>query len=265
MIAKEIMKNSFIKVDKNDTISKLIGKFQVSKKTEAVVLDGKKYAGIVCKRKLLKSGLRAYEEKIRHAVMKPAVLNGGESLEKAAALMYASDVHMLPVVKGNMVKGVVYAIDVLKNLIPIIGEKRISEVSEGKVVAFDQHMEIKKAMKLMRYKKIDRAPIVNGRNKLMGIISIIDLMLKHEMFPIKRSGGKNIRMAVSSPGKQKESSSIYAIHDATLDVVTVMMEDRVKTAIRLMSKNSISDVVIVDEFHTPAGIVTIKDLLKLFR
>lgn len=264
MIARNIMKNSFIKVDKNDTISKLIGKFQTSKKQNAVVLDGKNYAGIVSKRKFLKAKLRAYEEKIRHVVMKPAVLKGGESLEKVAALMYTSDVHMLPVMKNNKVLGVVYAIDVLKNLIPSIGEKRVSEVSDGKVVAFDQRMEIRKAMKLMRYKKIDRAPIVNGRNKLMGIISIVDLILKFEMFPGKRLGGKNIARPLSSPGKQKEASSVYVIHDATVDVVTVMMDDRLKTAIRLMSKNNISDVVIVDESYMPAGIVTIKDLLKLF-
>lgn len=264
MIAKDVMKTNFIAVDKNDVISKLIGKFQVSKKTEAVVLDGKKYSGIVSKRKMLNKQLRIYEEKVKKLVMKPAVLTGGEDLAKVASLMNLSDVHMLPVIKGGMVKGVVYAIDVLKGLLPLLGERKVSDVSKGKVIAFDQHTEINKAMKLMRYRKIDRAPIVNGRNKLMGIISIVDLILKYSMFPIKRSGGKNIRQAKSSPGKERESSSVYVIHDATVDVVTATMDDRIKTVIGLMAKNNISDVVVIDEFNQPAGIVTIKDILKLF-
>jgi len=264
MIAKNIIKNSFIKVDKNDTISKLIGKFQTSKKHNAIVLDGKNYVGIVSKRKLMKTKIRASEEKIKHILTKPAVLKGGESIEKVAALMYTSDVHMLPVVKNKKVAGVIYAMDVIKALLPKIAEKRVSEVSSGRVVAFDQHMEIKKAMKMMRYKKIDRAPIVNKRNKLMGIISIVDLILKFEMFHGRRQGGKNTSNPLSSPGKQKEAASVYVIHEATIDVVTVMMQDRVKTAVRLMSKNNISDVVIIDPTHIPTGIITIKDLLKLF-
>ena len=264
MIAKEIMNANFISVDKKDVISKLIGKFQVSKKSNAVVLDKKKYAGIVSKRKLLNARLRIEEEKIGKITTKPAVLTGGESLEKVASLMNLSDVHMLPVVKSGDVKGVVFAIDVLKGLLPLLGERKVSDVSKAKCVSFDQHTKINEAIKMMRYRKIDRAPIVNGRNKLMGIISIVDLILKFSMFPGRRPGGKNIRQAKSSPGKEKETSSVYAIHEATIDVVTAAMDNKLKAVISLMSKNKISDVVIVDDYYTPVGIVTIKDILKLF-
>jgi len=264
MIVKEIMKNNFITIDQNKVISKLIGKFKTSKKHNAIILDGKNYAGIVCKRKLLNAKLRVEEEKIKKILMRPAVLNGDESLEKVASLMNSSDVHILPVVKNKKVTGVVYAIDILKNLLPLIGEKKVSEISKQKCTSFDQHTKINEAMKIMRFKKIDRAPIVNAKHKLMGIISTVDLFLKFSMFPGNRKGGSNISQSLSSPGKEKEASSIYVIHEATVDVVTATMKDRLKIVVKLMSDNKISDVVIVDDSYAPIGIVTIKDILKLF-
>jgi len=156
LIAKDVMRTDFIKVDKEDTISRLIGKFQTTKKSQAVILDGKKYAGIVSKRKMLKSKIKPAEQKIRNIAMKPATLTGGETLEKAASLMNLSDVHMLPVIKAGMVKGVVYAIDLLKGLLPLVGAMKVSDVSRGKVVAFDYHIEVGKAINLMRLRNIDK-------------------------------------------------------------------------------------------------------------
>ncbi len=264
MISADLIKKDFISIDKEDPISKLIGKFRVSKKAEAIVLDGKKYAGITSKRKMLKSRIRAYEEKVKGLIMKPSVLSGSESLGKTAQLMNSSDVHMLPVVKNNAVKGVVYAIDVLKNLVPVIGEKRVSDVSKGKVISIDEHTSISQTMNIMRMRKIDRAPLVNARNKLSGIVSIVDLVLKYSIFPVKRAGGSRIPESRSTPQKERDSSTIPVIHDATVDVVTVMRDCRIKTVIKLMIENRISDVVVIDEYSQPIGIITFKDLLKLF-
>jgi len=264
MIANDLAKANFISIDKDETISRLIGKFQTSKKTAAIVLDGKKYLGIICKRKFLRARMPVYEEKIKHVVMKPAVLNGSESLEKTAKLLCDSDVHMLPVVKRGIPVGVVYAIDVLKNLKSKFDKRKIKDLSKGKVIALDQHTEIKKALSIMRQRKIDRAPLVNAKNKLSGIISIYDLLMKYAMFPVKRAGGNNIRESKSSMSKQRESSSVYVIHEATADVITVTNDDSVKNAIDLMSNNKISSVVVIDEYNQPAGIITIKDLLLQF-
>lgn len=264
MIAKDLMKTSFIKVDKEDTISKLIGKFRLSHKTEAVVLDKKKFIGIVSKKKMLKSRVNVSEAKVRHLVWKVAVLNGEEGIAKAAKLMVASDVHMLPVVKKGIVEGVVYAIDVAKQLDPALKEKRISDVVRKHITAFDRTTEIGKVINIMRLKNIHRAPIVSSRRKLVGIVSIIDLLLKYSIFPAKRPGGKNIREAKSSTEKERDLVCLPIINEASMDVVTARKEDRIKTAIMLMEKNKISDVVIVDDYHEPVAIITVRDILKLF-
>lgn len=266
MLAKEVMRTDFVKVDKEDVVSKLIGKFRLSKKTEAVVLDKKRYAGIVSKRKMLKSRMRADKTKIKHLLWKVSVLNGGEDIKKVALLMNASDVHMLPVVKQGLVQGVVYAIDVVKQLDNGQKEKRAGDVLRRRIIAFDENTPIGKVINVMHLQKINRAPIVNEQSKLVGIVSIVDLFLKYTMFPMQRPGGKNIRESPfrSSPGKERDLVSLPIMNEVTPDVVTATKQDRIKTMIALMEKNSISDVVIVDGYNEPVGIITIKDLLKLF-
>jgi CBS domain-containing protein len=264
MIAKDLLKTNFVKVDKEDTISKLIGNLKRAKKTEAVVLDGKKYIGVVCKRKLLRSRRNVNEEKVRKIIIKPAVLHGGESVEHVAALMNSSDVHMLPVVNKGFVEGVIYAVDVLKHLDEHVTEKKASEFLKGKVIAFHEDTEIGKAMHDMRERKIDRAPVVNEQSKLVGIVSIIDLALKYSIFPMERMGGKNIREAKSSTAKERAISELPVENELTPDVVTAKPNDRIKTVVKLMAEHDISCVVIVDDFNEPVGIITIKDILKLF-
>ena len=264
MIANDIVRSDFIKIDKEDTVSRLIGKFRLSKRTEAVVLDGKKYVGIVSKRKMIKSRIRADEAKIKHLTWKVSVLNGSEDIKKVAMLMRNSDVHMLPVVKKGLLKGVVYAIDVVKQLDPETKEKRVSDVVRGRVIAFDENTEVGKVMNVMHLRKIDRAPIVNKRNKLIGVVSISDLLTKYSVFPMKRPGGDNMREAKSSPGKERDLVCLPIINETNPSVVTAASEDRIKAIISLMEENRISDVVIVDEYKEPAAIITLKNLLGLF-
>lgn len=264
MLAKDVVRSDFVKIDKEDTISSLIGKLRLSKKTEAVVLDGKRYAGVVCKKKLIKSRMRVHEEKIRRVVAKPAVLNGGEDIKKVAKLMNASDIHMLPLVKKGIVEGVVYAIDVVKQLDASAKEKRISDILRQEIIAFDENTPVGNIINVMHLRKISRAPIVNEQSKLVGIVSVVDLLLRYSIFPARRPGGKNIREAKSSPGKERDLVCLPIINECTTEVVTASSKERIKTVILLMEKNNISDVVIVDEYNEPTGIITIKDLLKLF-
>ena len=264
MIAKDILKTDFVKIDKEDTISKLIGRLTRAEATEAVVLDGKIYYGVVCKRKLLKSRRNVSEEKVKKIVTKPAVLTGSEDAKKVCRLMYDSDVHILPIVKKGLVEGVVYALDAIKNVDTKEKERKSAMFVKGKVIAFDENTEVSKVMHEMRERKIDRAPIVNKLSKLVGIVSIVDLALKYSIFPMERIGGKNIREAMSSTAKERAIAALPVINEVTTDVVTVEAGDRIKTAIKLMRENNVSCVVIVDEFNEPVGMITIKDILKLF-
>jgi len=106
--------------------------------------------------------------------------------------------------------------------------------------------------------------IASEMNKITGVVSAIDVVLKYSIFPMKRPGGHNIRGRKSSPGKPRDLVSLPIVNETTTDVVTASPGDRVKKIISLMEEEKISDVIIADDFNEPAGIITIKDLLKLF-
>jgi len=264
MIAKEIMSSNFISIEQDEPISRLIGKFRQSKMTEAVVLAKGKYAGVVGKRKSLKSRLNADKAKVKNLVLHVAVLDGKEEIAKVAELMNSSDVHMLPVVKNGTVEGVVYALDVISQLPDIAREKRISDVMSAKVVSFDENTGVSKAMSVMHLQKIDRAPVVDKHGRVIGVVSVVDLMLKYSIFPPRRAGGKNLKEPTDSPGKPRELSLLPVINEATPNVTTAKKDDRVKLVVSLMESNRISDVIITDENQEPIGIITLKDLLRLF-
>jgi CBS domain-containing protein len=89
-------------------------------------------------------------------------------------------------------------------------------------------------------------------------------LTKYLIFPLKRPGGKNIRNYKSSPGKERDLMCLPISNEANPDVVAAGKDARIKTIISLMDKNDVSDVVIVDDYNEPVGIVTLKNLLKLF-
>ena len=264
MIADEILKTDFVKIGKNETVSRLIGKLKKTHHSEAVVVDKKKFVGVVSKRKMLKSRMRASETKVSKLSVKVSVLNGGENLERVAKLMAASDVHILPVVEKGMLKGVVHAIDVIKEISGSVEAIKAFAAFGGKIIAFDEDTEIGKVMNVMHLKKIDRAPIVDGRSKLVGIVSITDLFTKYSIFPMKRPGGKNIRGAKSSPGKERDMMCLPISNEMNHDVVSAEKDTRIKKIISIMDKKKVSDVILVNDFNEPIGIVTMKNLLKLF-
>lgn len=267
MNAEDIMENSFVKVDKEDVLSKLIGKLIKSKKNEAVILDGKKYYGVMDKRKLLKSRRDVSEEKVKNISKKPAVLKGDESLKDISLLMYDSDSHMLPVVNKGSLKGVVHAIDVLKNMGSIdssLMDNKVMDFVKRKVIAFEEDAEIGKVMQAMREENIDHAPIINSHHKLVGIVSTIDLFLKFMKFPKVRDGSKSIKLDKFDTGKKVKVLSLPIINEATTDVVTLEKHDRIKTVISFMDRHDVSSIVIINDFNEPISLVSITDILRIF-
>ena len=264
MIANDILKTEFIKIGKSDTISKLIGKLKKTHHSEAIVVDKKKYVGVVSKRKMLKSRIRTSEAKVSKLAVKVSVLNGRENLEKVAKLMSSSDIHILPVVEKGILKGVVHAIDVIKEISGHVNAIKAFAAFGGKIIAFDEDTNLGKVMNVMRLKKIDRAPVVDGRSKLVGVVSITDLLTKYLIFPLKRPGGNNIRESQSSPGRDRDLMSLPISNETSLNVVSAKKDIRIKGIISLMDKKKVSDVILVDDYNEPVGIVTLKNLLKLF-
>ena len=96
MIAKEVMRKDFIRVDKSMTISKLIGKLRNKKDDAALVFDNKKLLGIVTRSAMVNSKLETTSENINKIIWHVPHLHLKTDITDIATLMFHSGSRILP-------------------------------------------------------------------------------------------------------------------------------------------------------------------------
>src|SRR3989344_1273671 len=77
----ELMNVDFPRVDVNDSFSELLGVMRKWKRHWAVVMDGKKYVGMVDKKWLRRSRIDVEKMKVRHCVASVPRLSLGDTLK----------------------------------------------------------------------------------------------------------------------------------------------------------------------------------------
>ena len=106
-----IIRTDFLRIDKKGSLSEMIGKLKQSNKRFGLVFDGKKYAGIVERKSLLKARLNAQETKIAKYLTKAPLLNEHANIIETAYLMYNSNLDFVPVERQGEIIGVIEAKD----------------------------------------------------------------------------------------------------------------------------------------------------------
>lgn len=267
MIAKELISKDYVKVDQNDTISKLIGALKRKNEKSAVVLNGDKYTGVINKRLLIKTKLDPSVMKVKRIIEKVPVLNGDESVQKTARLMYAADSHILPVVQKDMILGVIKSIDLI-DLIrkdKVLSNKKAKDVmGTKKLITVKEDDRLGKAIEIMKEQKVNRIPVVDADGNLMNVVSVADFMFN---YLIKQQGksdtGTGIKKVKTRGFKEKIDLNGFPIQSiGSIDAVDAKPENSVSNIIEIMKENNISSVVLTENKRIK-GIITKRDLLKL--
>ncbi len=267
MIAKDILTTNYAKIDKNAAISELIGELIRKKQKAAVVFDKKKYVGITTKRLLLKTKFDPAELKVNKVIEKVPTLTGKEDLTEVARLLYTADAPCLPVIEKGQIIGIVKSIDVVNNLPQEEKNKKVNEIMTLEPIIIKENDRTGKAIEIMRENKVSRIPIVDDKGDILNITSITDFLEKHHiMLQGKSEQGVKSTGAEGSTGFSGEHKDMHAfpIKNITSPItITGKENDSVSNVINTMNEFEISSLVIVKE-NKPIGIITIRDLLKLF-
>jgi CBS domain-containing protein len=267
MIAKDIITTDYAKIDKNAAISELIGELIRTKQKAAVVFDKNKYIGITTKRLLLKTKIDPAKLKVNKVIEKVPTLTGKEDLTEAARLLYTADAPILPIIEKGQVIGIIKSIDVINNLPQEEKNKKVNQIMTLTPITIKENDRTGKAIEIMRENKVSRIPIVDDKGDLLSITSITDFIEKHHiMLQGKAEQGVKSTGAAGSTGFSGEHKDMHAfpIKNITSPItITGKESDSVSNVINTMNEFNISSLVIVKE-NKPVGIVTIRDLLKLF-
>jgi CBS domain-containing protein len=102
-------------------------------------------------------------------------------LDEAAELMRASNVGALPVVEGDRLLGVITDRDIVVRAIAHgddPSQTTVGETMTSNGVASCEEHPIERAMGLMSEHQVRRLPVVDGEQRLVGMVSLGDLSLR---------------------------------------------------------------------------------------
>lgn len=269
MAIKELIKKNYAEIDKNATISELIGTLIRKRQKAAVVFDKRKYVGITTKRLLLKTKIDPSKLKVNKVTVKVPSLTGEEDIEEIARLLYTSDAPLLPVVQNNKVIGIIRSIDVVNRLPSESKKKKVNEIMSLNPIAIDEDAGVGEAISKMRENKVSRIPVVGRKGKIIALTSMTDVLRNYEMFlqgkgeqGVKKSGRGIKSGAVDVGGKEYNFNNYPAVNLTSPITITGKENETVSKILDKMNEFNISSLVIVRE-NKPVGIVTVRDLLKL--
>jgi CBS domain-containing protein len=271
MIAKDLMKTDYARIDKSTTVSKLVGELIRKKCRAAVVFDKKKYVGITSRKTLIRTKLDPAQLKVLHLVEKVPTLSGKEDIAEIAHLMYTADAFILPVIEKKIVVGIVDIIDVVNQLkgMPESG-KRIKDIMTLEPIVVNEDSGLGDAITVMQNKKVSRIPIVDKKGRLVNVTSIADILeqfylkLQHRAEQGTRASSRATKTGSVDIGAKERDFNLYPIINLTSTIsITGQENETVSDVLDKMNEFDISSLVIVRN-KEPIGIVTVRDLLKLF-
>lgn len=237
----------------------------------AAVVYGTGYAGIVTRDALLKSRTPMGEVKVSSLkIVATPLLAKDSGLLEITDKMYGAGVRLLPVVERGRVAGVVCAEDLVQEIknLQDIRKLRAGDVGSIKPISLKKGATLAQAVSLMQKTGVGRLPVVDSSNKILGIVSLTDIMQNYLLKPVYREGGyrglprtkTSIRTKGFEPAK-KELLDTPVENQLTANAVTASPDAALAEILQLMKRRNIAAVVLAEKGKL-AGIITIRDLLR---
>jgi predicted transcriptional regulator len=138
----------------------------------------------------------------------------------------------------------------------------VGEVATRYPVVLQESESVARAIDIVRRKRISRVPVVDENRKLVGVITLYDLLVGFSMKqPLGLGGRAGGRRDYGK--KRKSDASTLSIRNVMKKAVeTVEATAPVQQAVRRMAQSNISDLVVI-EGGVPVGMLTTKDILKV--
>jgi IMP dehydrogenase len=118
------------------------------------------------------------------------------TVSEAERLMHQYSIGGVPVVNKSRIIGIVSRRDV-RAIVSKRGDEKITSIMTRKPIVADEDITAEKALELMYTNKIERLPVVNNKGKLIGIITMQDILEKRQYPLATRDTKGNLRVAAA--------------------------------------------------------------------
>jgi IMP dehydrogenase len=118
------------------------------------------------------------------------------SVSDAERLMHQYSIGGVPVVNKGCIIGIVSRRDV-RAIVSKRGDENIKSIMTTKLVTAPEDITSEKALEIMYTNKVERLPVVNEKGKLIGIITMQDILEKRQYPNATRDAKGNLRVAAA--------------------------------------------------------------------
>ncbi len=252
---RDFLEKDFEKIDRDESISVLTGKLRRKDIQEAVVMDGKRPAGVISYDILMRRGNLPMSAKVGHFMVSPPTLALDNNFIDACEALFSSGLRIIPVEEKGKLEGVVTRRSVIR-VVPRIDEIasiKAREVMSHRPVVAGEKDDIMKVKSIMVEHDIKAVPVVNEDGELIGVVGLKDIaetVLRDKQRATYGDASGN-REKVNIPVK-----SIMHVHPIFVGPGKTLGE-----IAKLMIDNKIGGIIIT-EGKKPVGIVHQIDIIE---
>ncbi|MEV5909037.1 CBS domain-containing protein [Streptomyces chartreusis] len=144
---------------------------------------------------------------------------------------------------------------------------KVGSVMTTEVVRAEYGTPFKEVARLLGDHRISGLPVVDEDEKVIGVISETDLMVRQAETPDPYEPKKRFRFDRLTRSGRERAVKVRARTAGQLmtePAITVHADDTIVEAARTMAKHHVERLPVLDEEHRLVGIVTRRDLLQVF-
>lgn len=254
--------DNIIKIEPGETLSAALAKLTTSHDAAFIFSSDNKFFGVINPYYCFIKSSYPGNAKVEHCAFHPPHIKVNYPLAKVAELFMQSKIHYLPVFdQQEKFIGIISARHLLAQFqnLPFLKTK-ISDVLRFKnrslITIYDDET-IATAINAFKQTKISKLVVISKDLKLKGILSYYDL-ISYLASP------KNSPQRGERVGNKINFYNLQVRNFAKNYVLTLTSDDTLSDVLNLILNKKIGSVVIVDKTRHPIGIVTTKDILRLF-
>jgi CBS domain-containing protein len=252
---RDVFSKNFFTVYENDALSRCLDLFKKEMPPVLAVLDDKgKYAGVITRRWIIRSGLDFASTKVK-TLMRPAPkVDPNVPLSKTAKLMIESGVRQLPVFEKRKLLGFITDESIIHGAVTQQwGNSKVKEIMTKAPYTIEANRSAGAVLSLIRERGISHVPVMDN-GKLVGMVSIQDI-IAHVFQPQRRQTLGEI------VGEKIPTLNIPAKGIMNSPAITVQAEITLKEAEEKMHRYDISCLPVLSQ-EKLVGIVTKLDFLE---
>ncbi|MFE9454823.1 CBS domain-containing protein [Streptomyces sp. NPDC006739] len=136
----------------------------------------------------------------------------------------------------------------------------VSNVMTQTVAAVGRRAPFKEIVQLMQDWRVSALPVIEGEGRVVGVVSEADLLPKEELRDDPDAGCLQLRQLVDVA----KAAALTAGDLMSSPAVTVRAAATLAEAARIMAREGVKRLPVVDEAELLTGVVSRADLLKVF-